>query len=469
MKKSLTFGLIVGNRGFFPSHLCESGRQHMIEVIEAAGHRVIALTPEDTPYGSVENYHDAQKCANLFKAHADEIDGIIVTLPNFGDERSIAQTIRLSGLRVPVLVQATPDDAGKMGISSRRDSFCGKISVCNNLYQYGIPFSLTALHTVDPKSEAFRQDLERFAQVCRVVGATRNLRIGAIGARPANFNTVRYSEKLLERYGISVDTLDLSEVLGRIGRLADDDPAVTRKLDEITSYVQTRGIPRESLIKMAKFGVVVEQWMNDLELKASAIQCWTAIEEFFGVVPCTLMSMMSNNLLPSACEVDVMGMVSMYLLQAASGTPSAILDWNNNYQGDPNKAVVFHCSNLPKHFFQQAEMHYQEIIAGTVGKENTYGTVYGRIRPEAFTYLRLSSDDTAGKIKAYVGEGRFTDDELKTFGGYGVVEVPRFQSLLQYICKNGFEHHVSVNLSRTAAAIREALETYLGWEVYLHE
>ena len=468
LTQSLTFGLVVGNRGFFPSKLCEGGRADMIRALQDAGHRVVALSPEDTLFGTVESYAEASKCAKLFKEHADEIAGIIVTLPNFGDERAIADSIRLAGLGVPVLVQATPDDAGHMGVSSRRDSFCGKMSVCNNLRQYGIPFSLTALHTVSPLAEEFRADLERFARICRVARAARGLRVGAIGARPANFNTVRYSEKLLERSGVTTVTWDLSEVLGRIGRLADDDADVAAKLAEIRAYTPTQGVPDASLLKMAKFGVVVARWMEAESLNASAVQCWTAIEEFFGVVPCTLMSMMSQNLLPSACEVDVAGVVAMHLLQAASGTPSAIVDWNNNYRGDPNKAVVFHCSNLPKHFFQAAEMQYQEIIAGSVGRDNTYGTLYGRIRPDAFTYLRVSTDDLSGRIRAYVGEGSFTDDALKTFGGYGVVAVPEFQKLLRYICKEGFEHHVSLNLAQTADALQEAMETYLGWDVYRH-
>ena len=468
-RDGVTLGLIVGNRGFFPGKLCDEGRAEMLQVLAEQGFEVITLSPEETTFGTVESWEDAQKCARLFRERADEIDGILVTLPNFGDERSVANAIRGSGLEVPVLVHAFCDEAGKMSVSSRRDSFCGKLSVCQNLTQYGIPFSLTALHACVLRSAEFQGDLTRFAQICRVVSGVKGLRVGAIGARPASFNTVRYSEKLLERSGISVVTWDLSEVLGRIGRLPDGDERVTRKLEEITAYVTTRGIPQPALVKMAQLGVVVDEWMEAEGLNATAVQCWTALEEFFGVVPCTLMSMMSNNLLPSACEVDVTGLVSMYLLQEASGAPSAILDWNNNYRGDPDKAVVFHCSNLPKHFFEQVEMSFQEILAGTVGKERTYGTLYGRIRPGEMTYLRVTTDDAAGKVRAYVGEGRFTEDALSTFGGFGVVEVPKLQDLLKHICRNGFEHHVAINLSRTAAALGEALETYLGWDVYVHE
>jgi L-fucose isomerase-like protein len=468
-QKKMTMGVIVGNRGFFPDHLAKMGREEMLGAIEKAGMECVVLTPEESKHGAVETHEEAKRCAALFQRNQDRIDGVIVALPNFGDERAIADTLRLSRIKVPVLVQATPDTPGKMTIASRRDSFCGKMSACNNLRQYGIPYSLTTLHTVSPDSDEFQKDLAWFASVCRVANGLRNLRVGSIGARPTAFNTVRYSEKLLEAQGISVETIDLSEIFGRIGRLKDSDSAVEAKLNEIRKYVTTSGIPEAALIKMAKLGAVIDGWMKATDVTVTAVQCWTSMEEFLGVVPCTIMSMMSNNLIPSACEVDVCGTISMHALALASETPSALLDWNNNYGDDPNKAVCFHCSNLPKHFFQDVRMDFQEIIAGTVGKENTFGTCVGRVKAGAMSFARFSTDDTAGVMRGYSGEGGFTNDPLNTFGGAGVVEIPRLQNLLHYICENGFEHHVAANFSTVADAIHEASTRYLGWQMYRHE
>jgi L-fucose isomerase-like protein len=464
----MTFGLIVGNRGFFPDHLAKSGREEMLAALTLAGIDAVALGSDEGKFGSVETYEEAKRCAALFRKNADRIDGVIVSLPNFGDERAIADTLRLARLDVPVLVQATPDDPLKMTIAFRRDSFCGKMSACNNLRQYGIPYSLTSSHTVAPDSPEFRHDLQSFAAVCRIVNGLRNLRIGSIGARPAAFNTVRYSEKLLEANGITVETIDLSEILGRIARLADAEASVQAKFAQILQYVPTSGVPEAALLKMAKLGAVIDGWMKARDLTVSAVQCWTALEEYFGVVPCTIMSMMSNDLIPSACEVDVCGTISMHALRLASETPSALLDWNNNYGDDPNKAVCFHCSNLPKHFFQDVRMDFQEIIAGTVGKENTFGTCVGRVKAGAMSFARFSTDDQAGVIRGYVGEGAFTNDALNTFGGAGVVEIPELQKLLHYICENGFEHHVAANFSTVAAATHEAATRYLGWATYWH-
>ncbi|MGH9735097.1 MAG: L-fucose/L-arabinose isomerase family protein [Candidatus Acidiferrales bacterium] len=467
--KKMTMGLIVGNRGFFPGHLAQTGRDEMIQVLQHAGIEVVALDPSQSKYGAVETYEEAKRCAALFRQHSANIDGLIVTLPNFGDERAIADTIRLADLRVPVLVQATPDTPSKMTIAHRRDSFCGKMSACNNLRQYGIPYSLTSTHTASPSGPEFKKDLEWFAATCRIVRGLRNLRIGSLGARPTAFNTVRYSEKVLEASGISVETLDLSEVLGRIERMKDNDEAAQAKLAAIEKYVSTSGVPKPALIKMAKLGAVIDQWMKQVDVAISGVQCWTSLEENLGVVPCTIMSMMSQDLMSSACEVDICGVLSMHMLRLASNTPSAILDWNNNYGDNPDKAVCFHCSNLPQHFFKNVKMDYQAIIAGTVGKENTFGTCVGQVKAGAMTFARFSTDDTAGVIRGYVGSGRFTDDPLETFGGAGVVEIPRMQHLLHYICENGFEHHVAANFSTVAGAAHEAATRYLGWKTYWHD
>ncbi len=468
--KKPTLGVIVGSRGFFPKHLADSGRKTILELLEKEGIGALCLTPEESPHGAVESLNDAQRCADLFKAHRDQIDGILLTLPNFGEERPIANTIRWAGLDVPVLVHAFPDTADRMTIKDRRDSFCGKMSACNNLTQYGIKFTLTTLHTVDPNAESFKHDLHNFVATCRVVRGLRGARVGALGARPAAFNTVRYSEKLLELSGISVDTLDLSEVFGRVRRLKDDEPAVNEQREMIRAYASVGpNVPAEALTKMAKLGVVIRRWMEQERLDMTAVQCWTSMEEFFGVVPCTVMSMLSNELQSSACETDVAGVVGMYAMALAAQQPSALVDWNNNYGDDPDKAVVFHCSNLPKQVFTDIPvMDYQEIIAGTVGPQNTYGTMYGRVKADPVTFCRVSTDDEIGQVRAYVGEGEMTADPLATFGGYGVVKINNLQSLLRYICEHGFEHHVAINLSCIADAVDEALGKYMGWEVYHH-
>ncbi|PCJ91536.1 MAG: fucose isomerase [Flavobacteriaceae bacterium] len=468
MREGMTLGVIIGNRDFFPDVLVTEARKDIQKLADKTGVKFIMSGEDETKLGGVETFDDAKKCAELFKKHADDIDGILVCLPNFGDEKGVADTVRLSGLKVPILIQGYPDDLNKMNVARRRDAFCGKISVCNNLKQYGFPFTLTEKHVVHLSDPSFLQDFSDFLGVCRVVGGIKGLRIGAVGARPGAFNTVRYSEKILEKNGISVTTVDLSEIIGNANKLTIEDQKVKDKLDSIHAYAPSGKTPSDKLVQMAKMGVVLSDFMEVNHLDATAIQCWTSVQSNFGCNVCTNMSMMSNDMMPSACEVDVTGTLTMYAMQLVSGTPSALVDWNNNYAEDDDKCVLFHCGNWAKSFIPDIQISTAPILGTTVGEENTYGALEGRTPAGLLTYGRISTFDNEGKIKAYFGEGNFTDDELNTFGNKAVAHVPDLQNLMRYICNNGFEHHAVMNGSHTARILKEALEKYLDWEVHIH-
>ena len=463
-----TLGVILGNRGFFPSSLVGGARKDILGLLQRMDIDAIILDEKATSHGGVETLEHARLCADLFRKNSGKLDGILVSLPNFGDERGVLDTIKLSGLNVPVLIQAYPDELGKMGGETRRDSFCGKISVCNNLNQALIPFSLTAKHVVNPNTDAFKKDLEQFLGVCRVVKGMRSVRIGAVGARPAAFNTVRYSEKILEANGVSVTTVDLSEMFGAATRMTDSDASVKAKLDEIQGYAKTGKIKADALVRMAKLGVVLERWIADNDLQATAIQCWTSIQENYGISPCALMSMMSQKLIPSGCEVDVLGVLSMYALQLAAGTPSGLVDWNNNFGDDADKCVLFHCGNWPSCYFPANEMDYQAIVGRSVGLDKTPGTLVGQAPGGAITIARLSTDDLDGSIAGYITQGQITDDKLDTFGARAVVQIPQLEVLMRMICEMGFEHHAAISQSHVADICTEAFETYLGWDIYHH-
>jgi L-fucose isomerase-like protein len=465
---SISLGVIIGNRDFFPDRLVAEARVEIIQTFEQLNIRPVLLDELDSKLGGVETFHEAQKCARLFKQHADEIMGVLVVLPNFGDEKGVAETLKMAGLNVPVLIQAYPDDLDKLDVARRRDAWCGKISVCNNLYQYGIKYSLTTKHVVRLNDPSFTQDLLHFAAVCRVVKGLRQVRIGAVGARPGAFNTVRYSEKILQRNGISVTTVDLSEILGHANRLTAADGIVKERLDKIKAYANTGLTPPEALVQIAKLDAVLANFMEEHALDATAIQCWTSLQKNYGCNVCTSMSMMSENMLPSACEVDVTGTLSMYAMQLASGSPSALVDWNNNYADDEEKCVLFHCGNWAKSFLPDIQISNAPILGTTVGVENTYGALDGRTPAMPLTFGRISTDDSKGIIKAYVGEGMLTDDDLQTFGNRAVAKIDNLQGLMQYVCRNGFEHHVVMNASKTAGVLKEALENYMGWEVHQH-
>ncbi|MFO7918408.1 MAG: fucose isomerase [Anaerolineae bacterium] len=471
VEKSPTFGLIVGTRGFFNPVLAAEGREALLSRLTNLGYKYVIPPKDATPNGAIETLDDARITAEFFKDHEHEIDGFIVTLPNFGDEVAVVQTLDMADLDLPVLVHAFDDDLEKLKSEYRRDAFCGKLSVCNNLYQYGIPFTNTTYHSCSIESEIFEQDLASFAQVCRLIQGLTGARIGAIGARPAPFQTVRFSEKLLQETGITVVPVDLSEIIFRARALDSDDSAVEDKLARIEEYgAIPEYIPRQNVVKQAKLSVVIDRWMRENGCDASAIQCWDSIQKNYGCATCLTMSMMGERLLPSACEVDVLGAVSMYALLLASGNPPALLDWNNNYAQDRNKCVGIHCSNFPKSFIgkEDVEISNLDVLGGTLGPDRCFGAVKARVAAGPMTFFRTSTDDPRGIIKCYLGEGEFTGDPLDIAGGAAVCKVSNLQGLMDHLCKHGFEHHVAMARGHCSDVVEEAIGTYLDWDLYRH-
>lgn len=471
-KERMCFGIIIGTRAYFNSELAKDVRKQLLRTLADEGYDYVILPEDATPTGSssIETREDGLKCAELFRQNRDRIDGIIVSLPNFGFEIGIINAISVADLNVPILVQACDDENDKVDLDSRRDAFCGKISVCNNLYQYGIPFTDTTLHTYSIYSELLAKDINKFAGICRVVNGLRHARIGAIGARPAGFQTVRASEKLLQKSGITVVPVDLSEILGAARKIEDTDVELLKKLEEIKCYAVVPKEYSDKLVLQAKFGVAVERWIEANQIDAVAVQCWDSLEQNYGCAACVTMSMLGEKLLPAACEVDIAGAVSMYALTLAAQGQSALLDWNNNFAEDRNKCVCTHCGNFPKSFVRNdLKLGTLGVLGRTLGKVNTFGAVYGKVTKGDFTFFRISTDDTKGVIKAYLGTGEITDDPYGMDGCIAVTKVNNLQTLMKYICKNGFEHHVAMVRNDVKEILNEAIEDYLGWNLYVHE
>ncbi len=470
-KQKITFGIIVGNRNIFNFKLAQEGRRKLLAELEKMDFGTVILPNKDTPTGAVETLEDARKCADLFSKNRNIIDGIIVSLPNFGDELGVINTLKYAELNVPILIHAEDDDNDKVDVKSRRDAFCGKLSVCNNLYQYGIPFTDTTYHTCKIDSDTFKDDLRRFAAICRVTGGLKHARIGAIGARPAAFQTMRASEKLLQDSGITVVPVDLSEIISEAQRIDNKADVYKTKVQEIKEYGKIPSSIHESKIMLqAKLGIAIEKWINENEIDAAGVQCWESIQNNYGCATCLSMSMLGEKLLPCACEVDVAGVISMYMLMLAAGKPAALLDWNNNFDDNRNMCVCTHCSNYPKSFFEnEVEISNLDVLGTTLGQENCFGAVKGKVKAGPMTFFRISTDDVFGIIKAYAGEGEFTDDAYGMDGGIAVTKVPNLQKLLKYLCKNGFEHHVAMVRGNVSDIIVEAVDNYLGWELYRHE
>jgi len=456
-------GVVFGNRGFFPASLIHSAREEMSRTLKEDGHEMIVMDVAATPNGAIETPADARKFEAFYNDNRNRIDGIIVCLPNFGDENGMEKALK--HVRVPILVQAYPDELDKLLPAQRRDAFCGKLSIMDVLLQSRIKFTNLMPHTAHPDSDEFRRNLREFDRTCRVVKSLNRLVVGAIGARTTPFKTVRVDEIALQNHGITVETVDMADVFARMDRVSPDGESFGARKQRLTELANWGDAPPESLDNLVRLYVVLDELIQELELNTLAIRCWTELQLKYRISPCLVTGDLAENGIPAACEVDVSNAVAMQALGAASGQATSILDWNNNYGSDPNKCILFHCGNVPSSLMaERGTISDHSILSNSIGAGHGFGCNQGRIRPMEFTYSSMAT--LGGKIHVYLGTGRITEDEIPKgyFGCAGVAEIADLQKLLHWIGKNGHRHHVSITPGHHVDAMREAFEGYLGYE-----
>lgn len=459
-----TFALFFGNRGFFPASLQASARKQMQQELKKLGHRTITLDAKATRHGAVETPAEGQRYANFLRKNQGKYDGVILCLPNFGDETGAVAALKDAG--VPILVQAYPDDLDKMAPALRRDAFCGKFSVMDVFCQYDVLFTALTPHTVHPSSKAFAANVDYFDRMCRVYSGMKEMVVGAIGARTTAFKTVRFDELALQRYGITTETLDLSDIFARVGAIKTTSAKVKKKAEVLKKTCSWKGVPKDAFDKLSKLGVVLDEVIKEYKMDALAFRCWIEIQQQLGVSPCVLLGLLNEKHFAAACEVDVGNAVAMRALSLASGEAPACLDLNNNYGDEENRCILFHCGPVPPSLMSgKGRITDHSILANAVGEGCGYGCRQGRIAPTPFTYSSVKTED--GQVCMYLGEGRFTDDAIPDdfFGCAGVAEIADLQEKLQAIGYMGYRHHTSVTPGYVAEPMYEALEKYLGYEV----
>ena len=464
MSEKTTFALFFGNRGFFPSSLQEAARRELRESLESLGHKVLMLEQDATRHGAVETPEEGQVYAEFLRRHRGKYGGVILCLPNFGDETGAVAALKDAGS--PILIQAYPDELDKMAPALRRDAFCGKFSVMDVFCQYGVPFTALKPHTAHPASRPFAANVEHFDRICRVVGGMKNCVVGAIGARTTAFKTVRIDELALQRHGITMETIDLSDVFHRMTKLTADAPEVRTKAERLKAYTNWKGVPQKAFDNLVRLGVVLDSLVREYGLDALALRCWIEMQQQLGISPCVLLSEMNDRGLAAACEVDVGNAVAMHALKLASGRPAMCLDWNNNYGDESDKCIVFHCGPVPQSLMTgKGQVVDHAILANAVGSGCSWGCNVGRIAPGKFTFASMLTRE--GRLCFYLGQGQFTEDPIPNdfFGCPGVAEIANLQDVLQTIGYGGHRHHVSVTADHVAKSVLDAFRGYLGYEV----
>lgn len=457
-------GLIAANRGFFSDELAAKMREETINAMGAAGMEVVVPDEDMTNAGTVGNYAEAQVCARLFAEK--NVQGIIVAAVNFGDEQSVAVAVKESKLDVPILIFGCQEEEVLTMSTPRRDSFCGLLSIGEVLRQVGAKYTVARTPICFPSEGCFAQELERFAAVCRIVTGIKGARYGQIGARPNDFWTCRFDEKSLQsQLGVTTVTLDLSEAIGDVERMDPESSEVKSVMAEIAEYCNISSAPPQSVNKQARFELVLKKYIQEYDLDALAIQCWTSLQTNLGICSCTIMGRLGDQGIPCACESDIMGTLSMHALRLASGASTGLADWNNLHNEDPDLVNIWHCGVFPSSFAKtEPKMGVQEIIAGTTGRDKAWGVTEFTVKEGPVTIARVTQGD--GKFKAVVVPARIEENRARTFGAYGWARIDNLTALYRDVLCRHFPHHTAFTAGDVYEAVWEAFGNYFGFEVY---
>ncbi len=459
-------GFIPANRGFFSSELAAKMRGETVAAMEKAGVEVVVPGEDQTEVGCVQSLAEAEICAKLFQDAG--VQGIVVGAVNFGEEQSVAYTIRKANLDVPVMIFGCQEEEVLTMKTRRRDAFCGLLSIGDVLRQIDVKYTVARRPICIPSDDAFAADLDWFVRICRVVTGVKNARYAQIGARPDAFWTCRYNEKQLQRLGPTAVSLDLSEAIAAANAFKDSDPEVQKLVEATGKTADVSGVKPQSVLRSAKFELFLRRFKEENNIDAFGIQCWTSIQANYGACSCTAMARLGDEGIPCACESDIMGTLSMHAAMLASGNAAGLADWNNLHNEDDELANIWHCGVFPPSFAKTPpKLGVQEIIAsgGAASYEDSQCTIEFIAKPSPLTLFRVTQDPDCG-WHAMMAEGKIEDNPAVTFGGYGWCRIPNLQRLYREVLLRQFPHHVAITQSHVASVLWEAFGNYLGMNVY---
>ena len=463
MKGNLNFALFFGNRGFFPGEVIEDARKEMYKAVTDCGFGALMLEKEKTRFGAVETVAEGSVYAAFLREHIGEYDGVILCLPNFGDENGAYAALK--DVDVPILVQAYPDEIGNMDFSHRRDALCGKIAICNVLRQAGIKYTLTNRFAVKPLSEEFKNDLCRFAAICRVVKGMRSFNIGAIGARTTAFKTVRVDEIAMQKKHINIETFDLASVFSMMDAMPHSE--IRKRAEYYRSLSDFGSYPNEKVENIARLGLTVDRLIEQYDLSAVAVRCWDELQKCYGIAPCLILSDLNEKGIYASCELDICNCVMMRALGLAADYPVMLFDVNNNYGDSSDKVVFFHCGPAPQSMMAE-KGHIEEhlMFKKTYGPGSGVGINVGKIINGSVTVGSLKTEK--GNLFSFVTEGCSVEKQIDDsfFGCHMIFQKAdgNIETMLRYMGSEGYRHHVAITKGNWAPAVHEALKKYLEIE-----
>jgi len=475
--EQVKLGLIAVSRDCFP---VEISRRRRIRVIEQCKAKNIPVVELET---IIENEHHVLQA--LEEIQQKKINALAIYLGNFGPEGPT--TLLAKKFNGPVMFTAAAEDSGDDLYGGRGDAYCGMLSASYNIGLRDLKAHLPSypIGSVDEIAGM----LQEFIPIARIYIGLKRLKIFSFGPRPHDFLTCHAPIKPLFDLGLEImenSELDLYDIFlaakgdSRIKAVARD---MAQELGKGNSYP-------DLLEQLAQYEIALLDFMEKnlgaAKFGIFANKCWPAFEKYFGFVPCYINSRLAKKGIPVACESDIYGALSEYIVSCASELPAAILDINNtvpsDMYADAHAAVGdyknndlfmgFHCGNTSSSCIASSMMKYQLIMHRLMepGKEPgiTRGTLEGRIKEGDITIFRLQATPNA-ELRAYVAEGEILHIDPKSFGSIAVFAVKEMARFYRHVLlEKRFPHHTAVAFNHQGKTLFEALKLLGVDDIYFN-
>jgi L-fucose isomerase-like protein len=459
----IKIGFVPAHREPFDGEWAAAMRKRCLDAFSEIPHMEIVV-PDDklTIGGCVRNDDEAEKTIRLFQEEG--IEGLIIGTMTFGDEVS-ALTVATAFKSLPLMLFGTKEGAFTEDGGRRSDSFCGTLSISSGLYRRRILFSFAGI--VFPEEEEFIRIVGEFVRVCSIAVGFAGSNIGLVGPRPERFETCIFSEdELMRQFNQRVVPISLPDIMKVADPRGVNAAAIGEVVEDMRKQADLSELSGGAIEKIAGLEYALAQFAAEKKLSAIGIQCWTAMQEIYGISPCYAMGRLTDRGIMTSCEVDIYGALTMLIqyLAALKATPPHFIDWTIRHQERENTFFAWHCGNAPPSLAcegTRVKISYQSVLGKSLGIERSQGTAEFQLKPGIVTLCRLQESEGDFKMLVTTGEAVQSDQTLR--GSWSWIKVKDLNTLYETLVKEGFVHHASLIHGDYAKAIIDAC-LYLGIE-----
>lgn len=460
-------GIVAVSRDCFPITLSAKRREAVVAAAAKAG---LKLTEVKI---TVENEKDAIKALDELKAAG--CNALVVYLGNFGPEGS--ETMLAQKFWGPVMFVAAAEESAADLIHGRGDAYCGMLNASYNLGLRGVNAYIPEYPVGTPSDVS--EMIAEFIPIARIVIGIKKLKIFGFGPRPFDFVACNAPIKPLYDLGVEIQENSELDLFASFNAHAND-PRIEKVAAEMAEELGGGNKQSGILPKLAQFEITLLDWAENnvgaSEYIAFANKCWPAFQTQFGMVPCYVNSRLTERGIPVACETDIYGALSEYILTCATQLPPTLLDINNTvphdmYLADKDKFgrysptdifMGFHCGNTPISLLKNFEMKYQLIMKRLLEPDGepdiTRGTLEGTLKSGQITLFRLQSTADC-TLRSYIAQGETIDVDPQTFGSVGVIAIPEMARFYRHVLiAKRYPHHAAMGYGHNGKALFSALK-----------